>query len=286
MRRARDGIGHLAGDRDEPGAGGVVIELAGEERARVRMARSAEDFIDRTGLDDRAAVHDTEVVAELRDEAEMVRDEDDRAREAAAQVLEQRDDLCFDRRIERCRRLVGEQQVGLDQQRHGDHHTLAHAARELVRIGRQAKRSVRDADARKRRDGALQGCVSPDSGLAPAQHVDEVRADGEQRIQRRHRILEDHGDARAAVGVHRGLVEREEIDAVEHDPAADAGQVRRQQPDEAGGQARLAGARFTDDAEDAVPADVEVDAAQDVRRAPRRRGLERQVPDRHQRSCG
>ena len=149
-----DGIGHLAGDRDEPAARGVVVELAGEQRARVRMARGAEDFGHGTGLDDRAAVHDAEVVAELGDEAEMVRDEDDRAGEAAAQVLQQRHDLRFDRRVERRRGLVGEQQIGLDQERHGDHHALAHAARELVRIGGEPQRRIGDADARERRDRA------------------------------------------------------------------------------------------------------------------------------------
>ena len=133
-----DGIGHLAGDRHQPAARGLVVELAGEQRARVRMARGTEDFGHGTGLHDGAPVHDAEVVAELGDETEMVRNEDDRAREAAAQLLQQRHDLRFDRRVERRRGLVGKQQIGLDQERHGDHHALAHAARKLVRIGRRS----------------------------------------------------------------------------------------------------------------------------------------------------
>jgi hypothetical protein len=118
--------------------------------------------------------------------------------------------------------------------------------------------------------------------MAPAQHVGQMCADGEERIQRRHRILEDHRDACAAVGVHRGLVEREQVDAVEQDLATHPRQVRRQQAHETGREARLAAARLADDAENAALADVEVDAAQDMRRTARGRCLERQLPDRHQ----
>jgi hypothetical protein len=49
-----------------------------------------------------------------------------------------RPDLRLDRHVERGRRLVGDQQAGLAGQRHRDHHALAHAARELVRVVLQA----------------------------------------------------------------------------------------------------------------------------------------------------
>ena len=50
------------------------------------------------------------------------------------QPAEQLQDLRLHRDVERGRRLVGDQQVGLAQQRHRDHHPLAHAAGELVRV--------------------------------------------------------------------------------------------------------------------------------------------------------
>ena len=111
------------------------------------MARRSQHLGHRPGLHDGAAIHDAQVVAELGDEAELVRDEDDRPGETAAQVFQQRHDLRFHRRIQRGGGLVGEQQVRLDQQRHGDQHALAHAAGELVRIGREAQRRIGDADA-------------------------------------------------------------------------------------------------------------------------------------------
>jgi hypothetical protein len=51
---------------------------------------------------------------------------------------EQLQDLRLHGDVERRGRLVGDQQVGLVGERHGDHHALALAAGELVRIGIRA----------------------------------------------------------------------------------------------------------------------------------------------------
>ena len=51
-----------------------------------------------------------------------------------AQALEQLEDLRLDGDVERGGRLVGEQQSAAGGERHGDHHPLALAARELVRV--------------------------------------------------------------------------------------------------------------------------------------------------------
>ena len=53
------------------------------------------------------------------------------------QEPDQRQDLRLDRHVERGGRLVGDQQPRLAGKRHGDHHALAHAARQLVRILRR-----------------------------------------------------------------------------------------------------------------------------------------------------
>ena len=55
----------------------------------------------------------------------------------ACDVLEQLEDLRLHRDVERGGRLVGDQQVGLVGERHGDHDALALAAGELVRIARE-----------------------------------------------------------------------------------------------------------------------------------------------------
>ena len=83
-----------------------------------------------------------------------MRDEDDRHAELGAQSLEQPHDLRLDRHVERGRRLVGDQKLGLGQERHGDHDALAHAAGELVRIVADPPLRVGDADRVQHLDGA------------------------------------------------------------------------------------------------------------------------------------
>ena len=83
-----------------------------------------------------------------------------------AEALEERDDLRLDRDVERGGRLVGDQQPRLGGERERDHHALAHAAGELVRIVLVARFGRRDADlaqqasARSRASSSLIGrCV-------------------------------------------------------------------------------------------------------------------------------
>jgi hypothetical protein len=61
-----------------------------------------------------------------------VGDEDGREAELAAQVLDLLEDLALSDDIERRRRFVHDDEVGAERECHGDHHPLAHAARELV----------------------------------------------------------------------------------------------------------------------------------------------------------
>ena len=65
---------------------------------------------------------------------------------AVLDALEHLEHLRLDRDVERGRRLVGDEHVGLVGDRHGDHRPLAHAAGELVRVLLGALRRVRDAD--------------------------------------------------------------------------------------------------------------------------------------------
>ena len=63
---------------------------------------------------------------------------------SACSLPHQREDLRLDRHVERRGRLVGDQQRRLAGHRQRDHHALAHAARELVRILAQALRRGRN----------------------------------------------------------------------------------------------------------------------------------------------
>ena len=62
-------------------------------------------------------------------------------------IFDQIEHLRLHRRVERRGRFVGDQQRRLGHHRHGDHHALAHAAGEFVRILREPARRFRNAHA-------------------------------------------------------------------------------------------------------------------------------------------
>ena len=63
------------------------------------------------------------------------------------------------------------------------------------------------------------------------QRLGDLQPDREQRVERRHRLLEDHRDVAAADLAHLLVVEVEQVAAVEHDAALrDAAGEARQQP--------------------------------------------------------
>jgi hypothetical protein len=187
------------------------------------MERAVEDVGDRRLLDDPARVHDRHVVGLLGDDAEVVRDEEQRHAAALPQRAEQLEDLRLDRHVERRRRLVGDQHARLARDRDRDHDALAHAAGELVRDSRA-------------RAGRAPGCRPPrgepsrgprpsrrPSGVVQAHGLRDLAPDGEHGIERGHRLLEHHREPGAAEPAHLGLRQRQHVAPIEqHLPAGDA----------------------------------------------------------------
>ena len=120
---------------------------------------------------------------------------------ALLQLGEQVEDLRLDRHVERGRRLVGDQQLRVAGERHRDHHALAHAARELVRVVVDAPLRRRDADQREHLDRALDRRLAAQA-LVQAQRLGDLLADRVDRVERGHRLLEDHRDLLAADAAH------------------------------------------------------------------------------------
>ena len=110
------------------------------------MLRPLEHLGRRALLDDLALAHDVDAVGHLAHDAEVVGDQQHGHAELALQLLQQLEDLRLDGDVERGGRLVGDQQVGLVGERHGDHDALALAARELMRIGAEPLLGIVEAD--------------------------------------------------------------------------------------------------------------------------------------------
>ena len=82
------------------------------------------------------------------------------------------------------------------------------------------------------------------------EHFGDLLANPHQRIERRHRLLEHHGDAAAAQRQPFRRAERQQVLAVEQDLAGFSRHRFRQQAHQRMRAHRFAGAGFSDHAED------------------------------------
>ena len=152
----------------------------------------------------------------LRHHAEVVRDQDHADVELLLHPVDQLEDLRLNGHVERGRRLVGDEQIGLVGERHGDHDALALAARELVRIGAQALRRLADADLCQQLQHARPGRRSAHAAMH-VEHLANLPLHRVQRVERGHRLLEDHGDVVAAYLAQRRFVSVDQLLALEAD---------------------------------------------------------------------
>ena len=167
-RRRGERRGRRPGNRREPAdARPVDARDRAEQAPGVGVLGVAEDRGLRPLLDDAARVHHDDPLGEVGDDAHVVGDDQDRGAELALEALHQLEDLRLDRDVERRRRLVGDQERRVARERHRDHHALAHAARELVRIVVGALLRVRDPDRAEQLDRPLARLAPASASRAP-----------------------------------------------------------------------------------------------------------------------
>src|SRR5439155_941823 len=114
----------------------------------------------------------------------------------------------------------------------------------------------------------------------------ELAADGEHRVERGHRLLEDHRDLPAPHASHLLLGEREEIASLEHHLAADDLARRlRDEPHDREGADALAAAGFTDERDGLAFLHVPGDVVDRTHHAATRQKLRREIAHVEQRPC-
>ena len=192
---------HPAGDRGQLAMARAQMRQRAQQAGRIGMQRPHQRVVDRGILDHLAGIHRDHARAGLGDDAEVVRDQHQRRVRGLAEVAQQFQDLRLHGDVERRGRLVGDQQLRPADQAGRDHHALAHAAGELMRIVVDAPLRRGDADAAEHVEGPLPRLFLADAGV-DAQRLGDLVADGEHRIERAHRLLEDHGNAAAADPAH------------------------------------------------------------------------------------
>ena len=113
------------------------------------------------------------------------------------EILQQIQDLRLDRDVERRRRLIGDNEFRLAGKRHRDHGPLAHTTGELVRISADSQGRIGHTHPAEQiaRLGQRRG---PGCAAVLVDRLADLQADRQRRIERTHRLLENHRDAIAA----------------------------------------------------------------------------------------
>ncbi len=176
-------------------------------------------------------------------------DEDDAHAEFLLQLAQEHEHLNLHGRVERGGRLVGEEQFRAAGQGDRDHGALPEATGQLMGIGLQPPLRRGNAHELEQFERARVRLLP--AGAAMAHHrLLDLLADRVDGIERRHGILKDHRDLRAAQALHLAFAHRGDVVAVDEDLARNARAFRWMQFQEGAHRDRLARAGFTEDAQD------------------------------------
>src|SRR2546423_3820058 len=185
----------------------------------VRMMRTGEELGRRCLFDDLTCVHHDHLRCCLGDYAKVVGDHQNRCADLFLQVDQEIEYLRLDSDVERGRRLVGNHQRRLHDQRHRDQYTLPHSAGELMRVLLRSLLWRWNSRQSQSLDGAIPRFSPSQPGVDP-HHLCYLVADAENRIERRHWLLENHRDTIATDAAHLVVGESDEILALEFDATA------------------------------------------------------------------
>ena len=177
-RQARDGVQRACV------LSWLELRDRGEQRLGVRVVHAVEQVAGLGGLDHPARVHHVDPVRVPGDHAHVVRDQQHRHAEAVLEVVQQGEDLRLDGDIQRGGRLVGDQQLGLAGQRHGDHHALAQPAGQLMRVVARAAPRAAAARPAPSTSTARSSASSFDSRPVQPDRLGDLVADRLGRVQR------------------------------------------------------------------------------------------------------
>src|SRR6185436_1942892 len=164
----------------------------GQQPLGVGMGRAGIEVHDGCLLDQAPGIHHRDLVGDVSHHPQVVRDQDQAHMALCLQIGEQLHDLCLDGDIEGCRWLVRDDDVRVQGQRDGDHDALPHAPGELVRVVVDPLTGGRDVDPVHQLDGLLLGVVPRCAAVHP-EHLTDLEPDAVDGVERRQRVLEDHG---------------------------------------------------------------------------------------------
>src|SRR6266436_3786879 len=244
-RRRLGEVGGVPRDRVERLLAAELWHRA-EQGLGVGVLRRPEQIADRTVLDDLAGVHHRHFVAHLGDDAEIVGDENQRDAAFLLDVLQDLEVLGLDGDVEIGRRLVGDDQLWFP--RHGDRadDPLAHAAAHLMRVLAHAHLRRGNAHRPQQVSHSLPQ-RAPTRALMMIGWFSDLPVDAEERIQRGHRVLQDHGNLSTTDATHLARLFCRQLLPGKFDAAADNARCRGKQTDDRQAGRGLAASRLADE---------------------------------------
>jgi hypothetical protein len=124
----------FAGQDDPAASAGAGVEGGGKERDRVRVRRVGIHFLHAAHFNDSAEVHDRDLISDVPDDGQIVRDEQIGDAELTLQTGQKVDHLGLDRDVERAHWFIANDQIRADSDRPGDPDPLALPPAELPRV--------------------------------------------------------------------------------------------------------------------------------------------------------
>ena len=191
------------------------------------MLRTLEGLVDAALLDDLSGIHREHPITGLRNDPEVVGDQEQRRPMLCAELDDQVQHLGLDGDVEGGGRLIGDQELRLAHQGHGDHRPLPHAARQLMGVFAIATFRFGNPDLGQQVDRSLPG-LGLAHLLVGAERCRYLLADREDRVEGGHRFLEDHRDLLASGLLQLLARQAQQIASVEKDRSADLGRGRGQ----------------------------------------------------------
>ena len=168
------------------------------------MLRAVEDIVGLALLHQVAVAHYHNALAHLGHDAQVVADKDKPHAVAVAQLLEQLEDLLLHGNVEGGGGFVGDEQLRVARYGHGNHHPLALAAAEFVGIRPISLFWIGEKHLVKELQRALLGlCAAVAEVLA--HHLVHLLAAADGGVERRHRLLKDHGNLAASNALRVGV---------------------------------------------------------------------------------
>ena len=182
----------------------------------VGVLRLGEQLFGRTRFDNFPALHHATPVRKAPHNAQVMGDEQHRQAVIVLKLLQQFQNLRLNGNIKRGGGLIGDQQLGFVGQGHRNHDALPLPAGQLMREGAKPPFGIADAHLIEQFQNTRAGCRLG-KAFVQRENFTDLLLNRMQRIERGHRLLEDHGDVIAANPAQVRFITVEQVLAFEPD---------------------------------------------------------------------